>query len=695
MNKKNYLMISKILTAMLTLVLCILTSCITSEARSYNYSGDFRAIPAPDAYEWQQSIRGTDIGTSEFLGLTDLYYKNAKLYIAMTGRIVVVNENFELVKIIENYKTDEGIVPVSNPTSIFVTDENHIYIAEEALGKIIELDDNYLWIRTLENPCITGLEEVKYQPSKVVVDKNGRIFVKAKSVYEGIIELNPDGVYTRFVGANKVEPDLGDIVYRKFATDEQLARMTLWLPTDYSDLAIDKDGFLMATVKDNEAELPIRKLNSAGSNILYVYDNLPWAAGDIKGKRTISTLTTISTCEDGRFAALDVTRNRVFVYSQDGLLAYEFGGIGKQEGSFNSPVDVCFMGDYILIADLVSKTIEVFETTTYGEMVNAALRAQGDYDYELAAHYWKQVYDIYPESLIANLGLGKQAIREEEFEKAMDYFRACEGRENYSAAYERVREEWLNKNLGIVIIVLILFVLIVAILKRIIRNMLKKDRIQCHPITNILKKIKYTVFTWPGYVLKSPFKAFDDIKYENAGSTVFSIVIFVLFAWASLIKAKYSGFIVNYHTTESINVPILLISSVVPYIIFIVANWAVGTLIDGKGNFVQVLKFTAYAIYPTIYFWIVGTIISNWIIYDERMLVQFLFVFPTILFAFYCFIGIVTIHQFSFTKGVVSVLISFVAMIIIIFIIVLFTTMVSQFSNDIMTMWDEFSLYHL
>ena len=53
------------------------------------------------------------------------------------------------------------------------------------------------------------------------------------------------------------------------------------------------------------------------------------------------------------------------------------------------------------------------------------------------------------------------------------------------------------------------------------------------------------------------------------------------------------------------------------------------------------------------------------------------------------------VHQFTFTKGIASVLITIVAMLIIIFIIVLLVTLVSGFCNDVMTIWDEFSLYYL
>jgi len=141
-------------------------------------------------------------------------------------------------------------------------------------------------------------------------------------------------------------------------------------------------------------------------------------------------------------------------------------------------------------------------------------------------------------------------------------------------------------------------------------------------------------------------------------------------------------------------VPLILISCLLPYVIFILGNWAIGTLIDGKANMKQVFKFTAYSLYPSVFCYIAGSIVSQFIIYDEAMLVQALFIIPMVMFFMYCFIGIIMCHQFSFSKGVFSVLLSLVAMVLILFVIVLLVTLVSGVINDVMTIWDEIVLYY-
>ena len=685
----------KLLAAMLCLILAagLLPAAAGADSYTYNIWND--AIPSPDAYEWVASIRGQDIGTDAFTGLSDICYQNGLLYIAVTGAVIVTDEEFNYQFSITDYETDAGPAKIASPTGLFVTEGGDIYVCEEGRGEIVQFSPDRKWVRTLTDPGINGLESVKFAPTKVVVDANDRIFVKAKSVYEGIIELTPEGEYSRFVGANTVAPSLTDRFYRMIATDEQISRMTLWLPTDYSDIAMDQDGFLMATVRDSNSDNPVRKLNSGGSDIMPEYDTIPSAMGDYKNGISTSRLINITTSEDGRFAVLDSLMNRVFVYSNSALLVYTIGGMGKQEGSLNSPVDICFMEDKFLVADLVAKSIEVFSPTPYGTLINEALRYQGEYDYETAAEYWNQVYDINPSLVASSMGLGKQALRAGDFEAAMEHFKASGEREEYSSAYERIREDFLSRNFVKILLGIAGVILALVLISKIFKKLNTLEGYRENRFVKLLKKFRYTVFTWPMYMMSSPFKAFDDVKYENAGSTPFAVIILILYAWANLIKTKYAGFLVNYANTAKINVLLTLVSCLLPFVLFIIGNWAIGTLINGKGNMKQVLKVTAYSLYPAVFLYIIGVIVSQGIIFEERMFVYFLFYFPMVLFALYCFIGLIMVHQFSFTKGIGSVLLSAVAIVILIFIIVLLATLVSGFINDLLTIWDEIALYYL
>lgn len=191
------------------------------------------------------------------------------------------------------------------------------------------------------------------------------------------------------------------------------------------------------------------------------------------------------------------------------------------------------------------------------------------------------------------------------------------------------------------------------------------------------------MFKWPGYVLSSPFKAFDDVKYYGDGSLVFSIVIIFLFGWISLIRYRYTGFLLSFVDIDNVNVPLIVGSTILPYVVFIVGNWAVGVLLSGKGKMVHITKVVGYSLYPACWLHLAGTILSNFVSEDEAALVGALFTFGMVLFFFYMFIGTIMVNQYTFTKNVATLILSVVAMLIIFFVIMLFATLLAQFVNDV------------
>ncbi|MCD8330212.1 MAG: hypothetical protein LUC27_05935, partial [Lachnospiraceae bacterium] len=481
-----------------------------------------------------------------------------------------------------------------------------------------------------------------------------------------------------------------DLFWRSMMTDEQLARSDLWLPTTYSDLAIDSDGFIFACVSGTDEEEPIKKLNSSGENCLTVNEFTTYPMGDYENETSISNLTQIAVADDGRFAVLDSNESRIFVYSSDGYLMYELGGSGNTQGSLSSPVSICFMGDKILVSDIVYQSIEVFAPTTYGALINSALDAQSDYDYETAAGYWEQVLDINSNFYYANLGIGKYQMRIGEYAAAMANFKAGGDRSYYSAAFKQVSGEWMQAHLNTIIaVIVVLIVLLIA--KKIYRKY--RPAVPSNSKVAVTgRKIKDVMFKWPGYVLSSPFKAFDDVKYYNDGSLAFSIIVLIAFGWISLIKYRYTGFLVSFVDIDNVNVPMIVGSALLPYVAFIFGNWAVGVLLSGKGTLVHITKVVGYSLYPACWLYLIGTLLSNVVGEEEAALVSALFVIGMVCFFFYMFIGTIMVNQYSFSKNVASLLLSAVALLLICFVLMLLATLIAQVANDILEIIKEVRL---
>lgn len=687
-NIKRYIIF---LFAMMMLLSQTLSNVvIAAEDTSYGYTILGEEVPAPNAYELERSVRASDLGLDSLASMSDIFYRNGKIYITMTGKVVITDSDFTHGEIISTYKRGSQDSAVKNPTGIYVTKDNHIYIAEQDAGEIVEFDENHNFVRAIGSPNITGLT-FTYAPTKVVVDEVGRIYVKAKSIYEGIIELSPEGEFNRFVGANEVNPSITDRFYRMIATEEQISRMQLWLPTDYSDLALDKDGFLFATVNDSSSSEPVRKLNSKGKDVMPESDFEPRPMGDFKSGSSLSLLSSVACAEDGRFAVLDANNSRVFVYSEDAHLMYILGGSGRTKGNLNSPIDLTFMDDKILVVDLVTQTIEVYQETEYGALINSALNDQASYNYEAAYEKWNDVLKINPNFYYANLGIAKYQLRQGMYERAMENFEKGGVRNYYSISYSYVRDNWMNNNFARIIGIIVLIVVLV-IAKKIYRHFRPKQGPLQGKVWDILRKIKYEAVTWPMKVFSTPFKAFDAVKMDKDGSVVMCVIIFIAFAWVSLIKERYTGFLVAFVDKDNINPVMVMASAVLPYLVFVVSSWAVGVLVNGKGNMVDIFKVISYSLYPVVILNLVGTLLSNIVTEDEAALVSGIFVVAYVFFVFYAFIGLIMVHQYTFTKNVGAILLSFVAMLIIVFITLLLVTLLSGFITDIVTIFNEFKM---
>lgn len=654
---------------------------------SYLYDIWGEAVPAPAAYELERSLRASDLGVESLAGMTDIFYRNGRVYITMSEKIVITDSGFQGREIISEYKRGTETFKIKAPTGIYVTEDDHIYIAEQEAGEIVEFDDNHQFVRALLKPEIRGMS-ITYAPSKLVVDSVGRIYVKAKSVYEGLIELDPEGNFNRFVGANEVKPSVIERFYRMIATEEQVKRMQMWLPTDYSDIAIDRDGFIFATVNDVASSEPVRKLNSRGKDVMpEPGKHPPRPMGDTKGSKSVSLLAGVTCSEDGRFAVLDTNNSKIFVYGEDAGLMYILGGSGKTEGSLNSPVDLAFMEDKILVTDLVTQSVEVYRETAYGALINSALKDQANYDYDSAYPKWMEVLKTNPYFYYANLGLAKYQLRHGMYREAMVNFEKAGVDNYYSVAFSYVRDNWMSRNFNRMIGVLAVLILLLAGIK--IYRFFRPKRQHDGRFFNTVRNIKYETVTWPVRVLTSPFKAFDGVKMSGEGSVAMSVIIFIIYAWVRLLQLRYTGFLVYFADKSRINVLMTMGSTVLPYLVFVIASWAIGVLMNGKGRMVHVFKVMAYSLYLPAILSLAGVLLSNVVTLDEVALVQGLFLFGQISFAFYAFIGLVTVHQYTFTKNVGTIILSFVAMLIIVFVALLLVTLLSGFITDIVTIFTE------
>lgn len=428
---------------------------------SYSYDETGMKIPAPEAYKLERSINANTLGVSALSSMTAVYVTDERIYIAASNAIHITDLNFNLIESLSEFELNGELQTISSPGDVFVDANDNIYVTEPGKGRILLFGSDLELIRAMGKPQAVGLEAVKYEPTKLVVDRVGRMFVVSRNVYEGIMELSPIGGFTRYYGVNNVRFNPLELFWRSIATEAQRANMQLWLPTDFSNVSINPDGFIFATVQSGMVSDPIKLLNSKGEDILR-YPRRLRPLGDYEFRDTGSSFIAIDNNEFGSYIALDTNRDRVFAYNNDGYLLYVFGGNGNQNGKFQNPVDVKYLGERIVVVDSLAQSIEVFAPTYYGDLINQAVEADMTDQPDLAAEYWTEITEMNPQYFLAYISMGDAAYRQGLYEQAQTYYKLGGYRSGYSDAKEQTRADWLDENITLVLIVLFAIVILLT-----------------------------------------------------------------------------------------------------------------------------------------------------------------------------------------------------------------------------------------
>jgi len=433
-------------------------------------------VHAPLPYRFYRSVSARDMGLESLSHINDFKYHDGQFFITQGNTLIITDDNFYAHTILNSIIYEGVSQTFTTIEGVFVTHTGEIYLAEPAAGRLIHLDADLNLVRILGHPeglLIPG--DLPYQPQQVAVDQNGRIFVISGNVLEGLVEINPDGTFNRFFGQIEVTFTAAELFWRQLQTRAQRQRSLLWLPTTFTNLTIDHNGFVFATLSDGQLGESVRQLNARGGNLLRRPDNTP-VVGDMDFitfgwgmPLGPSTISQVEVTEFGVYYVFDRTRNRVFAYDIDGHLLFAFGGSGSREGLTQNVVGMALSGDWIVLADRQTHTLEVFERTSYGHAIITAARHQYHANYMAAAEYWRQVLDYNPYFQYANLGIGRALYRNGYFREAQQYFLRAQNVPYYSRAFQQVRADFLEANfnaIGIGIGVIIVLYICVKIAKR-------------------------------------------------------------------------------------------------------------------------------------------------------------------------------------------------------------------------------------
>lgn len=671
---------------------------------AYTYNRDKDPVRTPSPYTASDIYEGRDIGTTELTNPSDIFVDRKKcVYVADSGnnRILVLNSDFKIQKEIKTFNSKGKEDTFSDPQGVFVTGNGHIYIADTKNRRIVELDADGKLVKIVGQPESNVIRsDFIYEPTRLAVDNSGRIYAIGSGIREGIVEFDSNGIFVRFAGSNKVNPNWVEYFWgRVFATDAQKAQSQLFIPEEYQSVDIDGQGFLYTA----SIQSYLQRINALGENILRYYDDMPVSGDYIKtlkdkgddteaGSKSIFVDVTVDNY--GTYSGLDGKNDRIFTYDYEGNLLWAFGETGDQKGAFRQPAAITYMDEKLLVLDKDIGRITVLKPTEYGRQVINGVIAQKLGKNDDAAAAWANVLKLNSSLELAYAGVGKAQMADRQYKKAMESFKLADNRDLYSKAFKESRRSQTQKAFPVFCTGLIIL-LAAAFLVRFIRAM-KREKLPAiaeaapHEITGVRKL--YKELNYSRYVLFHPIDGFFELKRERRGSVLSAtLILAVVIIWRILSK-QATGFIFNANDTARLDIIYEIRTVLLVMLIWCIANWALTTLMDGEGNLKDIYIMSCYALVPLPLIGFPVILLSNMLTSDEGTFISLLSGISLVWMLLLFFCGILVTHQYTVKKNIGTIILSFCGIAALLFLALVGIELVEWVWNFVVTVYKELYL---
>jgi hypothetical protein len=446
----------RLIVALMVLVLLVpAQASAESPYEGYIWNSLDRDTHSINGYLYLDSIDGYDMDTGPFKAPEDLYVaSNDTLYFVDSGnnRIIHMDSNKNVFKIVGD---KDGPGKLNGPKGIFVKRDGTIYVADTQNRRIAIFDKDGKFMRDLPAPNSPLLgKKFVYSPSKLAVDKRDYFIVASDGAGQGLMQIDPNGEFKGFYGANHVGFSWKRLFIKYFATDDQRAQLASVRPMEFSNLYQDQEGFIYTTTLGIEMN-QVKRLSAVGVDTLNIGEEKPY--GDIFsfGSFEIPAFVDLTVDSKGVITALDQSTNKAFQYDKLGNLLFIFGGFGDQDGLFKTAVSIDQTSDGTMyVVDKTRSRIDRFRKTPFAEIVHEASGLYVDGRYDEAYKPWLKVLDLNSNYDMAYQAIGKAKFKEEHYGEAMKYFKLGRSREDYSVAFREYRKEYMRNNFEYIVALL-------------------------------------------------------------------------------------------------------------------------------------------------------------------------------------------------------------------------------------------------
>lgn len=191
------------------------------------------------------------------------------------------------------------------------------------------------------------------------------------------------------------------------------------------------------------------------------------------------------------------------------------------------------------------------------------------------------------------------------------------------------------------------------------------------------------------YVIFHPFDGFWELKHHKKNTAQASLLLLLLICIVMVLKLQLTSFLFNMVRPTDMNVLLEILSVIVPLFGWVVINWSISTLLDGKGNMKNIWVASVYSLFPIVLLYIPQLVVSHVVTLQEGPFYFFLGSVATL----WCFalmmIGSATIHDYTMGKTIAVSFLTLLGILSVIFLGMVFFSTIQQLLSFFITIYFE------
>lgn len=201
------------------------------------------------------------------------------------------------------------------------------------------------------------------------------------------------------------------------------------------------------------------------------------------------------------------------------------------------------------------------------------------------------------------------------------------------------------------------------------------------------EKLQYAFYT-----IGHPADGFYEIRHRGQGSVPLALLFVFLFGLCFSANRQYAWFVVNSVNPMEINSFAEMSAVFVLFFLFCVGNWSITCLMNGEGRLKDIVTVCGYSMLPMILTFVPAIILSRFVVADEEAFYFIIMGFGIAWFLLLVLSGVMTVHNYTLGKTLLTIIFTFVAMLIIVFIAMLLYTLLSQVISFFVSIYNELML---